>query len=164
MRIAEMKWRNSKSKPRQDLVILPYSKAQAKNEAIAIVHADGIGFRTEPVNRAGLWKNTRDEIIWDNESMPWRRSPLWLLLRVTMHLVCFRQSPSDGLLIYKSFTLYLSARILRIAPGICPGSDYSEIMRLKVARRRLKLTSTQGSSSQFTLPEAVIKAIDGAVL
>ncbi|QBZ54312.1 hypothetical protein PoMZ_10008 [Pyricularia oryzae] len=33
------KWHNSKSKPRQDLFILPYSKARAKNEAIAIVHA-----------------------------------------------------------------------------------------------------------------------------
>lgn len=38
-RIFGRKWRNSKSKPRQDLVILPYSKAQAKNEAIATVHA-----------------------------------------------------------------------------------------------------------------------------
>ncbi|TLS23602.1 uncharacterized protein PpBr36_06795 [Pyricularia pennisetigena] len=38
-RIPGRKWHNSKSKPRQDLVILPYSKARAKNEAIAIVHA-----------------------------------------------------------------------------------------------------------------------------
>lgn len=123
-----------------------------------------LGPVTQPVKDAGLWKNTRDEIMWDDERMPWRRSPLWLLLRVTMQLIYSRQSPNDGWLTYKAFILYFSAQILHIATDICLGSDYLEIMRLKVARRRFKLTATQDSSSQSTLPEAVIKVVNDALI
>ncbi|KAI6405712.1 hypothetical protein MCOR23_002529 [Pyricularia oryzae] len=117
-----------------------------------------LGPVTEPVKDAGLWKNTRDEIMWNDAFMPWRRSPLWLLLRVAMQLLWHRQSPEDGLSMYKAFMLYLSARILRISANTRLDSDYLEIMRLKVARRRLKLTSA-GRSSQFELPESVLKAL-----
>lgn len=115
---------------------------------------------TKPVKDAGFWKNTRDEIMWNDAFMPWRRSPLWLLLRVAMQLLWHRQSPEDGLNMYKAFMLYLSARILRISANIRLDSDYLEIMRFKVARRRLKLTSA-GRSSQFELPESVLQAVDG---
>ncbi|TLD10121.1 hypothetical protein PgNI_06587 [Pyricularia grisea] len=113
---------------------------------------------TKPVKDAGLWKNTRDEIMWNDAFMPWRRSPLWLLLRVSMQLVWYRQSPDDGLVMYKAFMLYLFARILRTAATTRLDSDYLEVMRLKVARRRLKLTSVQGSFSQFKLPESILQA------
>ncbi|KAI6568841.1 hypothetical protein MCOR03_000239 [Pyricularia oryzae] len=122
-----------------------------------------LGPVTEPVKDAGFWKNTRDEIMWNDAFMPWRRSPLWLLLRVAMQLLWHRQSPEDGLSMYKAFMLYLSARILRISANIRLDSDYLEIMRLKVARRRLRLTSA-GRSSQFELPESVLKAVDGFLI
>uniref|UniRef100_L7ISD1 DUF6606 domain-containing protein n=1 Tax=Pyricularia oryzae (strain P131) TaxID=1143193 RepID=L7ISD1_PYRO1 len=77
-----------------------------------------LGPVTQPVKDAGLWKNTRDEIMWDDERMPWRRSPLWLLLRVAMQLIYSRQSPNDGWLTYKAFILYFSAQILHIATDI----------------------------------------------
>jgi hypothetical protein len=41
----------------------------------------GIG---QPVNAARIHKRTRDDVLWNNVPKPWRRSPLWLLLRVAL--------------------------------------------------------------------------------
>jgi hypothetical protein len=56
----------------------------------------------EPVEGdvARLWKNTREEVVWCNALLPWRRSPVWMLLSVAMQLLFSRLagpgSPSAG--------------------------------------------------------------------
>jgi hypothetical protein len=38
----------------------------------------------EPAWISGISKNTRDEVLWSKALAPWRRSPMWLLLKVTL--------------------------------------------------------------------------------
>jgi len=42
------------------------------------------------VEVSSLSKNTREDVHWDNAKSPWRRSPLWLLLIVSLQLKCQR--------------------------------------------------------------------------
>ena len=35
---------------------------------------------------SSLSKNTREEVLWKQARRPWRRSPMWLLIRVTLQL------------------------------------------------------------------------------
>lgn len=59
-------------------------------------------------------KNTREEVLWSNCKHPWRRSPLWLLVRVTLQLFFTRQEeteqPLNGL--YKAFVAQLLSQVL----------------------------------------------------
>jgi hypothetical protein len=52
----------------------------------------GVG---RPVNVEGIEKKTREEVIWGNSLRPWRRSPLWLLIRVSLQLTMGRTSPPN---------------------------------------------------------------------
>jgi hypothetical protein len=44
----------------------------------------------EPTDVVGIVKNTREEVLWQAKQ-PWRRSPLWLLIRVSLQLLFIRQ-------------------------------------------------------------------------
>jgi hypothetical protein len=59
-------------------------------------------------------KNTREEVLWNDCRHPWRRSPMWLLVRVTLQLLFSRhgnfEQSLDGL--YKVFLVQLLSRIL----------------------------------------------------
>lgn len=60
-----------------------------------------------------ITKNTREEVLWSNCKQPWRRSPLWLLIRVSLQLLFTREgskSQSTDTL-YKAFMLQMLARI-----------------------------------------------------
>lgn len=90
----------------------------------------------------GVWKNTRDEIIWHKSFMPWRRSPVWLLLRVSLQLLLGHEtaSTSQAKCLYKLLMLFFIASLLM--DGLFHqdlSSDMIEIMRFKVARRKYKL-------------------------
>ncbi|KAM0168328.1 hypothetical protein ACHAPF_011109, partial [Botrytis cinerea] len=41
-------------------------------------------------NQQGLCTNTREEVMWNSSKLPWRRSPTWLLVRVTLQLTMNR--------------------------------------------------------------------------
>ena len=68
----------------------------------------------ESTSATRISKNTREEILWSNCRHPWRRSPLWLLVRVTLQLLFTRQEeteqPLNGL--YKAFVAQLLSQIL----------------------------------------------------
>ncbi|KAI6506249.1 hypothetical protein MCOR16_011918 [Pyricularia oryzae] len=90
----------------------------------------------------GIWKNIRDEIMWHKSFMPWRRSPVWLLLRVSLQLLLGHEaaSTSQARCLYKSLMLFFTASLLM--DGLFHqdlSSDMIEIMRFKVARRKHKL-------------------------
>lgn len=61
-----------------------------------------------------ITKNTREDVLWADCLSPWRRSPLWLLIRVSLQLLFTRQAssilPLDTL--YKGFMIQLLSRIL----------------------------------------------------
>lgn len=70
--------------------------------------------QTKDVQR--ITKHTREDVLWSNCLLPWRRSPLWLLLRVTLQLFFSRKNPAvkDGLDLYKSFMVFLLTRVLNL--------------------------------------------------
>jgi hypothetical protein len=79
-----------------------------------------------------ITKRIGDEVHWKDAYKPWRRSPLWLVIRVAL------QTSMDHD-IYKSFILFFHAHLLKI--GIQRGfpSETLYLMRVKVARRLSKL-------------------------
>lgn len=69
-----------------------------------------------PTDVQGVWKSTREDVIWDNALLPWRRSPLWLLVRATMQIQFARISSAE---VYKAATVTLLASVLKIAMVHC---------------------------------------------
>lgn len=93
------------------------------------------------------WKNTRDEVLWCSALLPWRRSPLWLNLRVVMQLLFERSTDliggkaAQGRRLYKLFLLSLLAKILDDALSISGSMapDLLHCLSAKIVRRLLKL-------------------------
>ena len=87
-----------------------------------------------------IFKHTRDEVLWKDTLDPWRRSPLWLLLRVTMRtsLGCITSS-ADSHTRYKSFMLFFMGQTLRRARMASLPSHLLFTVAAKIARRALKL-------------------------
>ena len=80
-----------------------------------------------------ITKRLGDEVLWDDAYTPWRRSPLWLILRVSLQ-TSLRVSN-----MYKTFMLYFHSYLLR--NSLC-GNFPSELlyaMTAKIARRLSKL-------------------------
>jgi hypothetical protein len=99
-----------------------------------------LGRFTKP---ARISKNTREEVLWNDCRSPWRRSPLWLLIRVTLQLLFTRRGsiarPLDGL--YKAFVAQVLSRILQSTKEHWKvlGSEILYVTYAKLARRIRKL-------------------------
>jgi hypothetical protein len=57
-----------------------------------------------------ITKRVWDEVLWDDAYTPWRRSPLWLILRISLQ-TSLRVSN-----MYKTFMLFFHSHLLRIFP------------------------------------------------
>ncbi|KAJ4218358.1 hypothetical protein NW757_014598 [Fusarium falciforme] len=88
----------------------------------------------EQVSVRGICKNTREEVMWSNSKLPWRRSPVWLLIRLTMT----RLARKDGNP-YKEFMVFLMAQVLDVAVNQGAASDVLHTISTKVSRRLCKL-------------------------
>ncbi|KAF6803348.1 hypothetical protein CMUS01_15113 [Colletotrichum musicola] len=88
-----------------------------------------------------IWKNTREEVLWQDARLPWRRSPMWMLIRVVIQLTFIRsaESSQSGVNLYKSFVAFLMAEILQkgLDVGLHPDMLYS--MTAKLSRRLTKI-------------------------
>lgn len=89
-------------------------------------------------------KRVGDEVLWDNAKIPWRRSPLWLVVRVSLRMVLGEEE-------YKYFMIFLLARVLDLATRRGVEGDRLFIMNAKVARRVYKLRDRMPG---FVLDEA----------
>ncbi|KAJ6533694.1 hypothetical protein B0H19DRAFT_1272335 [Mycena capillaripes] len=83
-------------------------------------------------------KRVRNEILWKDARAPWRRNPLWLVIRVAIQSTLKQDSVSTDIL-YKSFMVYLMTQILRTAVENALSSELLFYMRAKIARRVEKL-------------------------
>jgi hypothetical protein len=105
-----------------------------------------------PAEVSRLWKNTREEVMWLDSLLPWRRSPLWLLLRVATQIVFSRDplaSTSSGDT-YKRFMLFLMSHVLQLSHQYTLSCDLLYAMNAKIARRLLKLhLSAEGPEFDF---------------
>ncbi|KAF2664444.1 hypothetical protein BT63DRAFT_89804 [Microthyrium microscopicum] len=91
----------------------------------------------QPVAVSTLSKNTRDEVMWTKADLPWRRSPIWLLIRVVLQLIFGRLSGNDSL--YKTFMIFFMSRILTNCIGLDLEADVIYSMNAKISRRLTKL-------------------------
>ncbi|KAH9845920.1 Protein of unknown function (DUF3645) [Teratosphaeria destructans] len=85
-------------------------------------------------------KKTREEVLWKDARRPWRRSPIWLLIRVALQLTISRDM-DDSHVLYKKAMCFLMShaleRVLKLDTII--DSDLLYIMNAKIDRRRQKL-------------------------
>jgi len=87
-----------------------------------------------------ITKRTREEVSWSNAKLPFRRSPLWLLIRVTIQLIFSRITLSSDL--YKLFVTFLISQILETSLKALDPAVQSEtiyFMQATIARRLFKL-------------------------
>ncbi|ORY05485.1 hypothetical protein BCR34DRAFT_675636 [Clohesyomyces aquaticus] len=81
-----------------------------------------------------LWKNTREEVLWWNATVPQTRTPVQLLVRVALQRsLCCNSNTSS---IYKEF---LGPSISQVSGAFNLPSDWIYCMTAKLSRRLLKL-------------------------
>ncbi|KAG1816760.1 uncharacterized protein BJ212DRAFT_1480619 [Suillus subaureus] len=97
-------------------------------------------------------KRIGDDVLWDSVKLPWRRSPLWLVIRVALQTTLERSAL--GRTTYKSFMLFFMARLTTLALGYGLSNDILHFMSAKIACRLFKL----GSSASLELSQMVNKA------
>ncbi|EER36939.1 conserved hypothetical protein [Histoplasma capsulatum H143] len=117
----------------------------------------------QPVDVSRLWKNTREEVLWSDALLPWRRSPLWLFVRVVMQLVFSRETkvatrPLVDL--YKEFMIFLMSRVLKSSLRHSFHSDLLYIQIAKISRRLLKIDSPLQESTQSFVTKTMQNARD----
>ncbi|KAI0253215.1 hypothetical protein BJV78DRAFT_1302727 [Lactifluus subvellereus] len=86
----------------------------------------------QPTQVKRITKRIGDEVLYNDAYKPWRRSPLWLVLRVSL------QTSLPSISIYKAFMLFFHARLLRICTQRHFPSELLFAMRAKMARRLSK--------------------------
>ncbi len=94
-----------------------------------------------------ITKRIGDEVLWKGAYKPWRRSPLWLVIRVAL------QTSLDSDM-YKPFMLFFHAYLLQISVKRGFPSEILHLMRVKMARRLSKL----GPSVSDDVYQAVYRA------
>ncbi|KAG2757812.1 hypothetical protein P692DRAFT_20789290 [Suillus brevipes Sb2] len=94
-------------------------------------------------------KRIGDDVLWDSAKLPWRRSPLWLVIRVALQTTLERSAL--GRTTYKSFMLFFMARLTTLALDHELSNDILHFMSAKMARRLFKL----GSSASPELSQMV---------
>ncbi|KAK3360570.1 hypothetical protein B0T25DRAFT_421538, partial [Lasiosphaeria hispida] len=106
---------------------------------MGIVRGVGENANVSGLHPARICKNMREEVTGITRS-PWRRSALWLLLRVSMQLVMERAPPEEPPRdIYKEFMVFFLCQTLRQATVLGLPHDTLFIMLAKISRRILKL-------------------------
>ncbi|KAF8326329.1 uncharacterized protein EI90DRAFT_3070499 [Cantharellus anzutake] len=98
----------------------------------------------QPADILRIQKRTSDDVLWDKTLLPWRRSPLWLVVRVTLQTAIRRNA--SGANEYKSFMILLLAQILRNGVENRLPGDVLYCMRAKLSRRLFKIRSWAGAA------------------
>jgi hypothetical protein len=114
-----------------------------------------------PVLVSGISKNTRDEMLWTDALVPWRRSPMWLLIKVTLHLLLSRKSQGSDRM-YKGVMIYVLGHIVDMARECLAPSDCLYAMSAKIVRRLHKLRCSEEPG--VAQPEKLLSWVDDAAL
>jgi hypothetical protein len=105
-------------------------------------------------------KNTRDEVLWSSALAPWRRSPMWLLIKVTLQLL-FSRSSKESEQMYKKVMLFIHSHVTDLARMSGFPSDRLYAMSAKIVRRLHKLRAS-GVSTAYQSDELLAHA-DGVL-
>lgn len=70
----------------------------------------------EPVSTPRFRKRVRDDVNFDNAKKPWRRAPMWLILRIAIRqMLCLELGHEQGRATYKMFICVVLAQFLEQA-------------------------------------------------
>lgn len=86
-----------------------------------------------PVDFDRFQKRVADDVLWNNAKLPWRRSPLWLVVRVGLQ-IALKNSVE-----YKAFMIFFLSDILEEAVECRLDSALLFVMNAKLSRRGYKL-------------------------
>ncbi|KAI1175689.1 hypothetical protein F4777DRAFT_549550 [Nemania sp. FL0916] len=96
----------------------------------------------EPANCPIIIKNMRDDILWNDARSPWRRSQLWVLIRVTLQLSFNRKTtPAEADTVYKEAIIFILCRVLELAKDSPLSSEVLFLMNAKLSKRLQKIGS-----------------------
>ncbi|KAF7935181.1 uncharacterized protein EAE97_008088 [Botrytis byssoidea] len=105
-----------------------------------------------------IQKRTRDIVQWKDCLYPWRRSPLWLLLRVCLQTGLMKRDCTDpSHYQYKSFMIFFMCQILKRALESPMSREILFIMSMKVQRRLVKLEKFIDRELQRQIQEVLSK-------
>lgn len=93
----------------------------------------------QPAEVLRIQKRIADDVLWKDTKKPWRRSPLWLVIRVAIQTTLYRETSSH--LEYKAFMLFTMATLLQkiLSLRLDFSSDLIFHIRAKISRRLYKL-------------------------
>ena len=95
---------------------------------------------SKPVVCHQIQKRTRDEVLWNDCLLPWRRSALWLTVRVALQSTLIHALGSEqGTSEYKNFMIFLMTEIASLASAANFSNELCHVIVAKVARRTSKL-------------------------
>lgn len=119
-----------------------------------------------------IFKHTREEVLLHSGHLAWRRSALWLFIRVSLQLVLTRlgeklNPTGQPQSLYKDFMLFLMSYILNNPGLIRDGSpaiphDVMFVMMAKISRRAVKYGKPQ-ERPWFEYTERVMKHINSII-
>ena len=90
----------------------------------------------------GFIKHIRDDVNYKDTFLPWRRSPFWLVIRVTLQLLITRSfREHQGRIQYKNFMAYLMAKVCKLTVVHHLRPDIQTLVNNKVIYRLSKLDS-----------------------
>lgn len=99
-----------------------------------------------------LRKRIRDDVCWDNAELPWRRSPFWLVLRVSVQRLLYLELGGEkGRAQYKFMMCCLLSQLLRSSVNVL-SADLCSLLKTKLCRRLAKLENERAASSPSILP------------
>ena len=104
-----------------------------------------------PADIPRISKRVGDDVVWNDSELPWRRSSLWLLIRVTLQTTLDR-SPL-GHHTYKEFMLFFTCCLAEEKACAKLPNDLLQVMSAKISRRLRKL----GPSAPDWLSRAVLR-------
>ena len=85
-------------------------------------------------------KRTRDDVLWKKVDLPWRRSSLWLSVRVALQMTLASITPSQvSRTAYKNFMIFFMTTIASLVADAHFPSDLLQVIKVKLARRVFKL-------------------------
>lgn len=93
----------------------------------------------QPRNVPRIHKHTRDDVLWKDTLKPWRRSALWLFLRVVLQTSLIRDDNEEPHRRYKSFMIFFMTHVLGGALEASLLSHTLFLMTAKISRHALKL-------------------------
>ncbi|KAL8647212.1 MAG: hypothetical protein Q9210_005690 [Variospora velana] len=85
-------------------------------------------------------KRIRDDVLWQTCLLPWRRSSLWLLCKISIQTTLLQSTdPQSARAQYKNFIVYFLADTLSLASRTSLGVNECKVIQMKTARRAAKL-------------------------